>query len=90
MNFKTQSEFISKLKKWGFNVNPHNKLVKGIEEIENHHKKMESMRSSLDYDIDGIVYKIDDLIYKKDLVTPQTHPDGQLHINFLLKKLFQK
>ena len=39
MIYKTQSEFISKLTDWGFKVNPHNKLVKGIEEIENHHKK---------------------------------------------------
>ena len=57
MTYKTQSEFISKLKKWGFNVNPYNALVNGIEEIEKYHKNIESLRSSLDYDIDGIVFK---------------------------------
>ena len=88
MTFQKQSEFISKLKKWGFNVNPHNNLVKGIEEIEKHHKKIASIRSSLDYDIDGIVYKIDDLSLQKGLETPNS-PRWATHINFPLKKLFQ-
>ena len=52
MIYKTQSEFILKIKKWGFNVNSHNLLVNGIEEIEKHHKNIESLRSSLDYDIE--------------------------------------
>ena len=74
MNFKTQSEFILKLKAWGFNINPHNKLVKGIKEIDAYHKKMESMRSSLDYDIDGIVFKIDDLQLQKRLGNTSNSP----------------
>ena len=41
MIYNTQTEFISKLKKWGFKVNPYNTLVNGIEEIEKHHKKIE-------------------------------------------------
>ena len=47
MIYKTQSEFISKLKEWGFNVNPYNILVNGIHEIEKHHKNIESLRSTL-------------------------------------------
>ena len=90
MIYKKQSEFISKLKEWGFSVNSYNVLVKGLEEIEKHHKKIESIRSTLDYDIDGIVYKIDDLNLQKDLATPQIHLGGQLHTNFLRKKLHQK
>ena len=74
MIYKKQSEFISKLKDWGFNVNPLNTLVKGIEQIEKHHKKIENMRSSLDYDIDGIVYKIDDLNLQKRLGSTSNSP----------------
>ena len=33
LTFKTQSEFISKIKQWGFSINPYNKVVRGIEEI---------------------------------------------------------
>ena len=88
MIYKTQSEFISKLKKWGFSVNPHNTLVNGINEIEKHHRNIESLRSSLDYDIDGIVFKIDDLNLQKRLETPLIHLDGPQHINFHLKSYF--
>ena len=57
--------------------------MKNYEEIEN-------KRSSLDFDIDGIVYKINDFNYKKDLVMLLMHLDGPLHINFLLITEFQK
>ncbi len=74
MIYKTQSEFISKLKKWGFNVNPYNILVSGINEIEKHHKNIESLRPSLDYDIDGIVFKINDLSLQKRLGNTSNSP----------------
>ena len=88
--FKKQSEFISNLKKWGFNVNPHNKLVKGIEEIENHHKKIESIRSSLDYDIDGIVYKIDDLNLQRRLGNTSNSPRWATAYKFSSEKATSK
>ena len=74
MIYKTQFEFISKLKKWGFNVNPYNTLVNGINEIEKHHKNIESLRPSLDYDIDGIVFKINDLNLQKRLGNTSNSP----------------
>ena len=74
MIYKTQSEFISNLKKWGFNVNPHNNLVKGINEIEKNHKNIELLRSSLDYDIDGLVFKINDLNLQKRLGNTSNSP----------------
>ena len=74
MIYKTQSEFISKLKKWGFDVNPHNILVNSINEIEKNHKNIESLRSSLDYDIDGIVFKINDLSLQKRLGNTSNSP----------------
>ena len=74
MIFKKQSEFLFKLKSWGFNTNPLNKLVHGINEVEKQHKKIESLRSSLDYDIDGIVFKIDDLTLQKRLGNTSNSP----------------
>ena len=44
------------------------------------------MRSSLDYDIDGLVYKVNDLSLQKRLGNTSNSPDGLLHINFQLKK----
>ncbi len=74
MIYKTQSEFISKLKDWGFVVNPYTAVVSGIKEIEKHHKDIESLRASIDYDIDGIVYKIDDLNLQKRLGSTSNSP----------------
>ena len=40
----------------------------GINEIEQHHKNIDKIRSSLDYDIDGLMYiRLTTSIYKKDL-----------------------
>ena len=61
MIFKTQLEFLDKIKKWGFSINPLVKKVKNLNEIEEHHSYVDTIRSSLDYDIDGLVYKVNDL-----------------------------
>ena len=49
-------------------------LVGGKQAIEKHHKKIESQRSSLDYDIDGIVYKVNDLALQKRLGNTSSSP----------------
>ncbi len=90
MIYKTQSEFISKLKKWGFNVNSHNSVVNGVEEIEKHHKNIESLRSSLDYDIDGIVFKIDDLNLQKRLGNTSNSPRWATAYKFSSEKAISK
>ena len=90
MIYEKQSEFISKLKDWGFNVNPLNTLVNGVEQIEKHHKKIESMRSSLDYDIDGIVYKIDDLNLQKRLGSTSNSPRWATAYKFSSEKAISK
>jgi DNA ligase (NAD+) len=43
----------------GFRVNPHRKLVTSIEEMTAFIDATEAMRSSLGYDIDGVVLKVD-------------------------------
>ena len=43
-------------------------------------------RESLAYDIDGIVIKVNDLAQQEEMGYTQNRLDGQLHINFLLKK----
>ena len=90
MIYKTQSEFISKLKEWGFAVNPYNSLVKGVEEIEKNHKYIETKRSSLDYDIDGIVYKINDLGLQKRLGNTSNSPRWATAYKFSSEKAISK
>ena len=59
-NFKTQSEYLKSLEKWGFKVSRFNKTISGVENLINYHKEFEKRRFDLDYDVDGLVYKIND------------------------------
>ncbi len=52
-----QSDFLKKLKEYGFQTNPLSKILKDEKELELNYKHIESKRAELDYDIDGIVYK---------------------------------
>ncbi len=86
MIFKTQSEFIEKISKWNFITNPSVKIVRGLEDIENQHKKLDSERSSLDYDIDGLVYKINDLNLQKRLGNTSNSPRWAIAYKFSAEK----
>ena len=72
--FENQTDLLKKLKKWGFKVNSYCKTVTSIEEIEKNHSEIESLRSKLDYDIDGIVYKVNNLTLQERLGTTSNSP----------------
>ncbi len=67
LGVSTQSEFLEKLKKWGFKINPQNKVASGIKDLMSNYKKIGNRREELDFDIDGIVYKINNLSLQKRL-----------------------
>ena len=67
MKISKQSDFLKKLKEWGFKTNPLNKTLKGIQNLMKNYEEIENKRSSLDFDIDGIVYKINDFKLQKRL-----------------------
>ena len=90
MVFKKQSEFLNKIKEWGFVVNPLTKTVSGIEQIDNQHKKMDNLRSSLDYDIDGIVYKVNNLELQKRLGNTSNSPRWAIAYKFSAEKAMTK
>ena len=66
LNVNYQSEYLAKLKKWGFKTNPFNKVITGIKDLMTNYKELEK-RNELDFDIDGVVYKIDNLELQKRL-----------------------
>ena len=67
LNIKNQTEFIKKLQEWGFKTNPLNKKITGIKNLIINHKLIETKRSEIDFDIDGLVYKINDFKLQKRL-----------------------
>ncbi len=62
-----QSEYLKDLKSWGFKTNPLNKTLKNVENLMENYNEIEKKRSSIDFDIDGIVYKVNDLKLQKRL-----------------------
>ena len=88
--FKKQSEFLEKIKNWGFIINPLSKAVNGINEIEKEHKKIESLRSSLDYDIDGLVFKVNDISLQNRLGNTSHSPRWAIAYKFSAEKALTK
>ena len=86
MIFKTQSEFLEKISNWNFITNPSAKIVKGLEQIEKQHEKIDKERSSLNYDIDGIVYKVNDLNLQKRLGNTSNSPRWATAYKFSAEK----
>ena len=62
-----QTNFLIKLKKWGFKTSDLNKKITGIKDLLSNHRSIEKKRFELNYDIDGIVYKINDFKLQKRL-----------------------
>ena len=65
-------------------------MLKNLNEIESHHKKIEEIRSSLDYDIDGIVYKVNDLKLQNRLGNTSNSPRWATAYKFSSEKAVSK
>src|SRR6185312_9641404 len=57
----TQYEAVQKFAEWGFKVNPLMVRARSVEDLIAQYRVIEEKRSSLGYDIDGVVYKVDQL-----------------------------
>jgi DNA ligase (NAD+) len=57
----TQYEAVQKFAEWGFPISTLMIRAKTVEELIEHYRLIEAQRSSLGYDIDGVVYKVDQL-----------------------------
>lgn len=55
----SQYETLTRLRDWGFPVNPEVQRVQGLSGCLEYHARMEALRPELGYDIDGVVYKVD-------------------------------
>ena len=90
MLFETQSEFLDKIKSWGFSTNPLCKIVKNLNEIQDQHNEIDSIRSSLDYDIDGLVYKVNDIKLQQRLGNTSNSPRWAVAYKFSAEKAVTK
>ena len=67
LKVQNQSDYLKKLKEWGFKINPLNKLIGGVKNLIDNYNEIEKIRADLNFDIDGIVYKVNDFALQKRL-----------------------
>lgn len=57
----TQYGAVQRFGEWGFKISPLMVRAKSVEDLIAQYHRIEELRSSLGYDIDGVVYKVDQL-----------------------------
>jgi len=90
LTFKNQSEFLQKIKKWNFSTNPLSETVSGLNQIETKHKEIDKLRSTLDYDIDGLVYKVNNINLQRRLGNTSNSPRWAIAYKFSAEKAVTK
>ena len=86
MIFRSQFEFLKKINQWKFKTNSLSQIVIGLDEIESQHKKIDQIRSTLDYDIDGLVFKVNDINLQKRLGNTSNSPRWATAYKFSAEK----
>ena len=85
-----QSDFLKKLKEFGFKINPLSKIINNEHELDFNYKNIETKRASLDYDIDGIVYKVNDFKLQQRLGNLTNSPRWAIAHKFSAEKGISK
>jgi len=85
-DLKTHEESLDALKKAGFRTNHLAKKVKDIEEAINYCKKLEDIRETLDYEVDGAVIKVNSLAQHKILGHTSKNPRWAISYKFTAKQ----
>ena len=70
----TQLKSIDRLGAFGFSTNPLTQLCDTTDQMLAHYREIEAQRSTLGYDIDGVVYKVNDLTLQARLGFRSTTP----------------
>ncbi len=90
LKINTQFDYLKKLDKWGFKINPLNRLISGIKNLIKNYHIVEKQRADLDFDIDGIVYKVNDLLLQKRLGNVANAPRWAIAHKFSSNKAISK
>ncbi len=61
------SEVLAALREWGLRTSPESRVVVGVEGLLSYYEEIGAKRTSLRYQIDGVVYKVDSLVEQREL-----------------------
>lgn len=87
---KKHSDALLSLKKMGFNVNPHYRICRDIEEVIDYIKEYTQLRDDLPYDIDGIVIKVNDMETYNTIGYTQKTPKWAIAYKFPPKEVLTR
>ena len=87
---RTHFEALTFMKELGFKVNPASRLVKDIEGILDFIKEYTEKRSSLPYEIDGIVIKVNDIYMQQELGATVKYPRWATAYKFPAEEVLTK
>ena len=59
-DWETHAQLMESLTRWGFDTPPEGRLCRTAEEAREYYEHLESLRDSLPFEIDGVVYKLND------------------------------
>ncbi len=90
LKIENQFDYLNKLNEWGFKTNPLNKLISGVKNLISNYNEVEKKRSTLDFDIDGIVYKINEFTLQKRLGSVANAPRWAIAHKFASNKAISK
>ena len=85
-----QSEYLEKLKEWGFKTNQFNRLITGVDNLIKNYNEIEKQRANFNFDIDGIVYKINKFTIQKRLGNVANAPRWAIAHKFSSNKAVSK
>lgn len=88
--FSTHMEGLEFLKQMGLKVNPHIKVVKGIEGVVKYHGWLEGEREDLGYEVDGVVVKVNSLELQERLGAVTRSPRWALAFKFAARQEMTK
>lgn len=88
--WKSQSEFLEKVRGWGFKTNPYNRICHTTRDLSDYFEYLLKERANLAYDIDGIVYKVDSLELQQRLGFLTRTPRWAIAHKFPAEQAFTK
>ncbi len=65
ISFNTHEAFLMSIQGWGLKVNPLRQKCRGISEVIDFYRDIETRRETLDFEIDGVVIKVNDLALRE-------------------------
>ena len=89
-NYKTIENFYKDLKKWKIPIGEDLMIANSLNSMMKYFKRIEKKRSSLSYDIDGIVFKTNDYELQKRLSFVGKNPRWAVALKFSAEKTITK